>query len=327
MTNKTSVSTFNSSIQTNSQDELRWQQLGDANADGCFIYAVITTGIYCRPGCPSRRPKRDNVRFFNNSSDAEAAGFRACKRCRPQAASADATQTERITRLCRYIETAAQEPSLEELANYAGISTYHLQRQFKAITGVSPKAYAKAHRQQIDSSIRQKKVSAKQIHFACGDCSLGKFLVARSEKGICAILLGDTQQELISDLSKRFPATELRHSEQDFAEQLQQLVQLIEHPQQTLQLPLDIRGTLFQQKVWQALRAIPAGETRSYSDIAQAIGSPKAVRAVAGACAANSIAIVIPCHRVVRSDGNLSGYRWGSERKRILLQREADASD
>lgn len=322
MTNTTS--TLNSSPRTNNQDEQRWQQLADTNADGSFVYAVITTGIYCRPGCPSRAPKRDNVRFFNTSSDAEVAGFRACKRCRPQAVSADAALTERITRLCRYIETATHEPSLEELANYAGISAYHLQRQFKGLTGVSPKAYAKAHHQQIDTSTREKKVSARQIHFACGDCSLGKFLVARSEKGICAVLLGDTQQELTSDLRKRFPTTEFRHSEQDFAEQLQQLAQLIEHPQQTLQLPLDIRGTLFQQKVWQALRAIPVGETRSYSDIAQVIGSPKAIRAVAGACAANSIAIVIPCHRVVRSDGNLSGYRWGIDRKRILLQRETD---
>lgn len=325
MTNTTS--TLNSLPRTNNQDEQRWQQLADTNADGSFVYAVITTGIYCRPGCPSRAPKRDNVRFFNTSADAEVAGFRACKRCRPQAVSADAVLTERITRLCRYIETATHEPSLEELANYAGISAYHLQRQFKRLTGVSPKAYAKAHHQQIDASMREKKVSARQIHFACGDCSLGKLLVARSEKGICAVLLGDTQQELTSDLRKRFPTTEFRHSEQDFAEQLQQLAQLIEHPQQTLQLPLDIRGTLFQQKVWQALRAIPAGETRSYSDIAQVIGSPKAIRAVAGACAANSIAIVIPCHRVVRSDGNLSGYRWGIDRKRILLQRETDGKN
>lgn len=325
MTNKTSLS--NNSIQANNQDEQRWQQLDDTRADGCFIYAVITTGIYCRPGCPSRRPRRDNVRFFNNINDAEAAGFRACKRCRPQAASANATQTARITRLCRYIETATQEPSLEELANYAGISIYHLQRQFKTITGVSPKAYAKAHRQQMDSLIHQKKSPTKPIHFACGDSSLGKLLVARSEKGICAILLGDNQQELVADLRKRFPTVELHHNQQDFAEQLQLLLQLIEHPEHALKLPLDIRGTLFQQKVWKALQAIPAGATCSYSDIAQAIGSPKAVRAVAGACAANALAIAIPCHRVVRSDGNLSGYRWGVARKKILLQREAESNN
>lgn len=311
----------------NNQDEQRWQQLGNRSADGCFIYAVITTGVYCRPGCPSRRPRRDNVRFFNNTNDAEAAGFRACKRCHPQATSANATKTERITRLCRYIEAAAQEPSLEELANYAGISAYHLQRQFKTITGVSPKAYAKAHRQQTDISMPRKKRPAQHIYFTCGDASLGKFLVARSEKGICAILLGDNSQELITDLHKRFPTAELHHSEHDFAAQLQMLVQLIDHPHQALQLPLDIRGTLFQQKVWQALQEIPAGETRSYSDVAQAIGSPTAVRAVAGACAANAIAIAIPCHRVVRTDGSLSGYRWGIERKKILLQREAESKN
>lgn len=318
--------TNNNSRPEHSLDEQRWQQLGDTGADKRFIYAVITTGIYCRPGCPSRRPNRDNVRFFNNTIEAEAAGFRACKRCRPQSDSADSAQIERITRLCRYIETAAQEPSLEELANYAGISSYHLQRQFKAITGVSPKAYAKAHRQQTDKPVRQKKIPAKNIQFAGGDSSLGKFLLARSEKGICAILLGDDQAELITDLSKRFPGAYLQHSKTGLAEQLQALVELIEHPTQSLQLPLDIRGTLFQQQVWQALQKIPAGETRSYAEIAQAIGAPNAVRAVAGACAANALAIAIPCHRVVRSDGKLSGYRWGSERKKILLQREADST-
>lgn len=323
MTNKTS----SNSIHASNQDEQRWQQLSDPAADGHFVYAVITTGIYCRPGCPSRRPRRDNVRFFNKTNDAEAAGFRACKRCHPQATSSNAAQTERISRLCRYIEAAAQEPSLEELANYAGISAYHLQRQFKTITGVSPKAYAKAHRQKMDLSMPSKKKPAKHIHFTCGDSSLGKFLVARSEKGICAILLGDNPQELIADLHKRFPTAELHHNEQDFTVQLQMLVQLIDRPHQAPQLPLDIRGTLFQQKVWQALQEIPAGETRSYRDIAQAIGSPAAVRAVAGACAANAIAIAIPCHRVVRTDGSLSGYRWGVERKKILLQREAESKN
>lgn len=308
-------------------DEKCWQQLGDGSADGSFIYAVITTGIYCRPSCPSRRPRRDNVRFFNNAADAETAGFRACKRCHPLAASADAPQIARIARLCRYIETAEQEPSLEQLASYAGISAYHLQRQFKVITGVSPKAYAKAHRQKLDASMDPKKSRAAPINFACGDSSLGKFLVARSKKGLCAILLGDSEQELIADLRARFPAIELHHSETNFSEQLQRVVRLIEYPRQALDLPLDIRGTLFQQKVWQSLREIPTGETRSYSDIAQAIGSPKSVRAVASACAANALAIAIPCHRVVRTDGNLSGYRWGVERKKILLQREAGSGE
>ena len=321
--------TTNNPNSESAQDERRWQHLKQPNTgnDEAFVYAVITTGIYCRLGCPSRLPNRDNVRFFNNANDAKAAGFRACKRCRPEATSADATQTERITRLCHYIETAEQEPSLQELANYAGISVYHLQRQFKAITGISPKTYAKAHRQQINFPSRNTKPGAKLIQFACGNSSLGNFLVARSEKGICAILLGDTHEELLTDLRKRFPTSELHQNNQEFIGQLHTLVQLIEHPQQALKLPLDIRGTLFQQQVWKALQEIPVGETRSYSEIAQAIGSPKAVRAVASACAANSIAIAIPCHRVVRHDGNLSGYRWGTARKKILLQREMDSDN
>jgi AraC family transcriptional regulator, regulatory protein of adaptative response / methylated-DNA-[protein]-cysteine methyltransferase len=302
-------------------DEQCWQQLGNASADGKFIYAVITTGIYCRPTCPSRRPNRDNVRFFNNDKEAEQAGFRPCKRCHPQHTDSNKVITDRVTRLCRYIENATEEPTLEELAACAGISAYHLQRQFKAVTGFSPKAYARAHRQKIMSAEKQKLTA---IRFTCVDCSLGKLLVAHTEKGICAVLLGDDESELIADLKRRFPKTDIQQNEIDFAKRTQQLLHFIETPQQAFNLPLDIRGTLFQQQVWQALQEIPIGETRSYSDIATAIGSPKAVRAVAGACAANALAIAIPCHRVVRSDGELSGYRWGTERKKTLLQREAD---
>ncbi len=302
-------------------DEQCWQQLGDARADGKFMYAVITTGIYCRPSCPSRRPNRDNVRFFNNGREAEQAGFRPCKRCHPQHTDPNKVITDRVTRLCRYIEHATAEPTLEELAAYVGISAYHLQRQFKAVTGFSPKAYAKAHRQKIMAAEKQKSTA---IRFTCVDCSLGRLLVAHTEKGICAVLLGDDESELIADLKRRFPKADIQQNEIDFARRTQQLLHFIETPQQAFNLPLDIRGTLFQQQVWQALQAIPVGETRSYTDIATAIGSPKAVRAVAGACAANALAIVIPCHRVVRNDGELSGYRWGTERKKALLQREAD---
>ncbi|MEN0036884.1 MAG: methylated-DNA--[protein]-cysteine S-methyltransferase [Cellvibrio sp.] len=305
----------------------RWPLLGDASADGQFVYAVITTGIYCRPGCPSRRPNPDNVRFFDNHTAAEAAGFRACKRCHPQHLSADALQTQRITTLCRFIENAAHEPSLAELAEYSGISSYHLQRLFKASTGLTPKAYAKAHRQQFEqqrSATNLRKQSAMEISFAVDKCSLGNILVAQSEHGICALLLGDEPQILIDDLQQRFPKATLVAGNADLKKNLQQIINLVEKPQGNISLPLDIRGTLFQQRVWQALQQIPAGETRSYSEIAEAIGSPKAVRAVAGACAANAIAVIIPCHRVVRSDGNLSGYRWGTERKKTLLQREAE---
>ncbi|WP_049630668.1 bifunctional transcriptional activator/DNA repair enzyme AdaA [Cellvibrio sp. pealriver] len=310
-------------------DSQRWQRLDNPGAAGQFFYAVITTGIYCRPGCPSRRPNRDNVRFFNLATEAEQAGFRPCKRCHPQNVSADGPLLERITRVCRYIETAADEPSLAQLAEYAGVSRYHLQRQFKAITGISPKAYAKTHRHFADKPMNSSRKYHEMISYCCSASSLGQLLVARSSKGICAILLGDNPQELVAELSTRFPHADLQEHTQDFSDSLAQVVALIENPtqqQNAAQLPLDIRGTLFQQRVWTLLQEIPAGETRSYTDIAHAIGSPKAVRAVASACAANALAIVIPCHRVVRSDGNLAGYRWGLARKKILLQREADAN-
>jgi AraC family transcriptional regulator, regulatory protein of adaptative response / methylated-DNA-[protein]-cysteine methyltransferase len=305
----------------------RWQLLGDTSADSQFVYAVITTGIYCRPGCPSRRPNPDHVRFFADHTQAEEAGFRACKRCHPQHLSSDALQTLRITNLCRFIENAAQEPSLTELAEYSGISSYHLQRLFKAATGLTPKAYAKAHRQQYEKQFNSpipRKPSAMTISFALDKCSLGTVLVAQSEKGICAVLLGDEQQYLLDDLKRRFPKATHIAGDSNFQKTVARIIGVIEKPQLTLNLPLDIRGTVFQQHVWQALQQIPAGETRSYSDIAEAIGSPKAVRAVAGACAANAIAVLIPCHRVVRNDGNLSGYRWGIERKQKLLQTEAE---
>lgn len=304
----------------------RWLLLGNAKADGQFVYAVITTGIYCRPGCPSRRPNPDNVRFLPNHEQAEIAGFRPCKRCHPQHLSSDALYTQRITNLCRFIENAEQEPSLAGLAEYSGISSYHLQRLFKAATGLTPKAYAKAHRQRQEvnhHSPTLRKHPAMTISFALDKCSLGTILVAQSQKGICAILLGDEPTHLHMDLQRRFPTAELVAGDTNFQKIVAQVIRAVEQPELTLDLPLDIRGTLFQQRVWQALQQIPAGETRSYSDIAEAIGSPSAVRAVAGACAANAIAVIIPCHRVVRSDGSLSGYRWGIKRKHKLLQQEA----
>ncbi|WP_331353109.1 methylated-DNA--[protein]-cysteine S-methyltransferase [Cellvibrio sp. UBA7671] len=316
-----------SATTTNTFADPRWPLLGDVGADGQFMYAVITTGVYCRPGCPSRRPNPDNVRFFDNHTQAEAAGFRACKRCHPQHLGSDALQTQRITNLCRFIESAAQEPSLANLAEYAGISSYHLQRLFKAATGLTPKAYAKAHRHQQETQrnlLIPRKQSAMTLYFALETCSLGAVLIAQSEKGICAILLGDDPQLLHADLQRRFPTAELIPGDSTFLKTVIQVIRAIEQPQLKIDLPLDIRGTVFQQKVWQSLQKIPAGETRSYTEIAEEIGSPNAVRAVAGACAANAIAIIIPCHRVVRSDGNLSGYRWGVERKQKLLQQEAE---
>lgn len=303
----------------------RWQQLTAAGTRGQFMYAVITTGIYCRPGCPSRRPNPDNVRFFDNAKQAEAAGFRPCKRCRPQDASSDQQSAERIARLCRYLETAAQEPTLAELAAYAGISAYHLQRLFKSATGLSPKAYAKAWRRQQTSRqlSARKRNTPMTIQYAIGESSLGKIIVAQSEKGICAILLDDDPDLLVADLQARFPKAILIKGDTDFIQNLHTVIHFLEQPAATFVLPLDIRGTVFQQQVWDALQKIPPGETRSYTDIAIAIGSPNAVRAVAGACAANHLAVAIPCHRVVRSNGDLSGYRWGIARKKILLERES----
>lgn len=305
----------------------RWGLLGDASADGEFIYAVITTGIYCRPGCPSRRPNPDNVRFFSDHSKAEAAGFRACKRCFPQHLSKESLKVQRVSDLCRFIESSGQEPSLAELAEYSGVSIYHLQRLFKTVTGLTPKAYAKAHRQQYEISRKIPELPeqiAMTIYFAQGKCSLGDILVAQSEKGICAVLMGDEPNYLLDDLKRRFPEATVAADDNVVGKTVKQIIEMVEQPQLTRSLPLDIRGTLFQQRVWQALQQIPIGETRSYSEIATAIGSPNAVRAVASACGANAIAIIVPCHRVVRNDGNLSGYRWGVERKKKLLQKEAE---
>ena len=308
------------------EQDPRWHLLGDSNADGQFIYGVITTGIYCRPGCPSRRPNPDNVRFFDNAKVAEAAGFRPCKRCHPQHASSQALEIERVTALCRYIENTAHQPNLIELANYTGWSSYHLQRVFKKITGVSPKVYTRQIHQQREAQnvigIKHSKGKTMQIEYAIGTSSLGKILVAWSTKGICAILIDNDSTFLIKDLHQRFQQKDLIRSDTNREAELQNIIAFIEHPKTIPNLPLDIQGTLFQQRVWEALQQIPAGETRSYTDIATVIGSPKSVRAVAGACAANAIAVVIPCHRVLRQDGNLSGYRWGVERKQELLNRE-----
>lgn len=304
----------------------RWSFLGDSSADGQFVYAVITTGVYCRPGCPSRRPNPDNVRFFNDHTQAESAGFRACKRCHPQHLDSNSLQAQRIVSLCRFIESAAQEPSLAELAAHSGISRYHLQRLFKASTGMTPKAYAKAHRTKVDGQYQtaSRKKSPMIIRYGLGTCPLGTVLIAQSDKGICAVLLGDDSQLLLEDLQQRLPKATLIAGDHSFQKVIDEVTRVIQQPHLRLALPLDIRGTLFQQQVWQALEHIPPGETRSYSAIAKAIGAPKAVRAVAGACAANAIAVIIPCHRVVRNDGNLSGYRWGLERKQKLLNQETE---
>ncbi|MET1083190.1 MAG: bifunctional DNA-binding transcriptional regulator/O6-methylguanine-DNA methyltransferase Ada [Burkholderiales bacterium] len=331
----------------------------DPKADGKFFYSVKTTGVYCRPSCAARTARPENVAFYPTAADAERAGFRPCKRCKPDQPSLAEQHAARVAELCRLIENAEHVPSLEELANHAGLSPYHLHRVFKAVTGLTPKAYAAGHRaKRVRAELGRSSTVTEAIYdagyssngrfyeesnevlgmtptnyraggantairFAIGECSLGSILVAASERGVCAILMGDDPGELARNLQDRFPRADLIGGDAEFERLVAKVVGFVEAPKLGLDLPLDVRGTAFQQRVWQALREIPAGETVSYSEIANRIGSPKAVRAVAQACAANTLAVAIPCHRVIRNDGGLSGYRWGVERKRALLDREA----
>lgn len=362
---KTSVK--NVTLATATENDSRWSTVvaRDASADGKFYYSVETTGIYCRPSCGARLARPENVQFHQTCEDAEEAGFRPCKRCKPDQLSRASQDACKIAAACRLIESSiensADEPTLEQLAQHAGLSTWHFHRVFKSITGLTPKRYAAAQRAKRVRSMLGKSATVTEaiyeagynsngqfyetahevlgmtpssyraggaradIHFAVGECSLGSILVAKSERGVCAILLGDDPDSLVRDLQDRFPQANLIGGDAGFEQHVSKVVGVVEAPRQGLDLPLDIRGTAFQQRVWQALRAIPAGATASYADIANQIRSPKSVRAVAQACAANPLAVAIPCHRVVRRDGALSGYRWGVERKRTLLEREARA--
>ncbi|MBW8880513.1 MAG: bifunctional DNA-binding transcriptional regulator/O6-methylguanine-DNA methyltransferase Ada [Asticcacaulis sp.] len=338
----------------------RWDALvrRDPAWEGRFWFSVATTGVYCRPSCGARMPKPENVAFHATCDAAEAAGFRPCKRCHPRGESPKAQIAGMIADICRWIETAETEPSLAQLARRAGLSPYHFHRQFKAMTGLTPKAYAAAHRARrvregleagesvtaalydagygsngrfYEASNGILGMTPKQfqnggldtdIRFAVGECRLGHILVAKSDKGVVAISLGDDADVLVRELQDRFPRANLVGGDPEFDALVAHVVGFVEAPETGFDLPLDIRGTAFQQRVWQALRAIPAGQTLSYAELAEKIGSPAAIRAVAGACAANTLAVAIPCHRIVRTDGSLSGYRWGVERKQALLQAE-----
>jgi AraC family transcriptional regulator, regulatory protein of adaptative response / methylated-DNA-[protein]-cysteine methyltransferase len=332
----------------------------NAAADGHFWYSVASTGVYCRPSCGARTPRPENVRFHASPAEAEQAGFRPCRRCRPDLAPRAERDAARVAALCRHIDTAESTPTLAELARIADWSPSHLQRVFKAVTGVSPREYARALKagrvrealaraasvteafmdagygssgrfyEQAEAVLGMTPGAFRaggadaEIRFALGQCSLGAILVAESTRGICAISLGDDAETLLHELQQSFPHATLIGADAAFEQRVAQIVGLIEAPGTGTELPLDIRGTAFQQRVWQALRTIPAGETLSYAELAQRIGSPEALRAVGSACAANVLAVAIPCHRVVRSDGGLSGYRWGVERKQALLARERD---
>ena len=342
-------------------DQDRWAavQRRDAAADGSFFYSVRTTGVYCRPSCAARTPRRENVQFHPTTDAAVRAGFRACRRCRPDSAGLAAQRAAAVATACRLIERAEDMPSLDALAKAAGFSRFHFHRIFKSVTGVTPKAYAAAFRNRRvrDGLARARRVTeaiydagfnsngrfyatssdilgmkpavyreggrGEAMRFAVGECSLGSVLVAATRKGVSAILLGDDPDALIRNLQDRFPRATLVGGDEAFERLVARVVGFIDAPAQGFDLPLDVRGTAFQHRVWQALRRIPAGRTVSYADLAKRIGRPAAVRAVAQACAANTLAVAIPCHRVVRSDGHLSGYRWGVDRKRTLLAREA----
>lgn len=334
----------------------------NAEADGGFYYSVRTTGVYCRPSCAARLARAENVNFYPTREEAEKAGFRPCKRCQPDHPSLAVQYAAKVTLACRIIEEAETVvPVLEDLAKRVGVSPYHFHRIFKQIIGLTPRQYAAAQREQrvrnelgyngaggtvtdaifdagYNSNSRFYETSNKvlgmtpsnyraggidtEIRFAIGESSLGSILVAQSERGICAILLGDDPGKLARDLQDSFPRANLIGGDEDFEQLIAKVVGFIEAPSIGLDLPLDVRGTAFQQRVWQALREIAPGQTANYTDIAKRIGSPRAVRAVAQACAANALAVAIPCHRVVRNDGALSGYRWGVERKRALLRKE-----
>jgi AraC family transcriptional regulator, regulatory protein of adaptative response / methylated-DNA-[protein]-cysteine methyltransferase len=345
------------------EQDRRWASVvaRDRSADGDFVYSVGTTGVYCRPSCAARLARPENVRFHATCADAERAGFRPCKRCKPNQPPLVEEHAAKVAEACRLIEGADELPSLGGLARSVGLSPYHFHRVFKAATGVTPKAYATAHRaKRVRAELTRSNTVTEAIYdagfnsnsrfyattdrmlgmkpsefraggantailFAIGECSLGSILVARSGKGICAILLGDDPEVLVRELQDRFPHGTLLGGDAGFEELVAKVVGFVEAPKVGLDLPLDVRGTAFQQRVWQALQEIPVGATVSYADIARRIGSPKAVRAVAQACASNSLAVAIPCHRVVRTDGAVSGYRWGVQRKRALLEREAAA--
>lgn len=344
------------------EDEARWAAVcrRDRTADGAFVYAVSTTGVYCRPACGARLPRRSNVRFYPDGAQARDAGYRPCRRCFPDDVPAAAKQAAAIADACRHLATDDSALPLQEVAARVGMSRYHFQRVFKAVTGVTPKAYRDMHRQQrirhelartpsVTSAIYEAGFSSSgrfyehadrtlgmtptayrrrgqglSIGFGVGRCSLGHVLVAATDRGVCAIMLGDDSAELERQLRDRFSAASRIVADDAMSQAVDAVAACVEHPARAIDLPLDIQGTVFQQRVWQALRDIRAGTTLTYSQLAQRLGLPRAVRAVAAACGANPVAVAIPCHRVVGSDGALRGYRWGPERKRALLALEAN---
>ncbi len=343
--------------QNENQNEDHWQQVmaRDARQDGRFVFAVRTTGVYCRPSCPSRRPRRDSVEFFPDPREAERAGYRACLRCKPTEISA---QAQYVLRARQLLDNAEGLMTLAALSKRVGLSPFHLQRLFRRATGLSPREYQSARRmQQVKAQLRKgedvttalydagfsapsrlyeksdqqlgmtpgayrRGGAGTTITFAIEPTPLGRMLVAATGRGLCVVRFGESVTELQRDLRNEFHAANLQRDDAAMRRYIGPLLASLSGEKTTIDLPLDVRATAFQQKVWQTLQRIPRGETRSYTEIARAIGDPKAVRAVARACATNPVALAVPCHRVVRSDGDLAGYRWGIERKKKLLEGE-----
>ncbi len=348
------------------QEAAMWQAVMTRNDryDGEFVFAVRTTGIYCRPSCPARRPRRENVCFFSQPAQAETAGYRPCQRCHPDQAALPEPNLALVQAVCRAIdEHAERPPTLKDLGQQFGLSPYHLQRTFKRIVGVTPKQYAIAQRaERLKRHLKEKPTVTEAIYeagypssssaygetsgqlgmtpvayrrggsetaitYTIVPCPLGHLLVAATQHGLCAVRLGNSEQELAATLVGEFPAAQMQQDEDGLAPWVASIQDYLHGAQPHLDLPLDVRATAFQRRVWQALQAIPYGSTRSYSQVAAAIGQPTAARAVARACATNPVAMVVPCHRVVREDGSLSGYRWGLERKEALLALEAQQAN
>lgn len=341
-------------------DETLWQQVLDRQT-GAFLYAVTTMGVYCRPTCPSPRPLRRNVRFFDTPTDAETAGFRACKRCDPKGERAAIAQAV-VRDACAFIEAAEQMPSLETLATRSGYSRFHFLRMFRDHTGVTPRSYAEGVRARrlhaalaegtrvadavagagfgsesrvyentrrllgMTPGAARRGGEGEVIRTAFADCPFGRLLVGATEKGVCFLGFAEPEDALMGDLQRRFPRAEVMADDAGLESTLRTVLDFLAEPRQALDLPLDLRGTAFQQRVWQTLCRIPPGETRTYGELARMVGNPKAIRAVARSCAQNPVSLAVPCHRVVGSDGDLTGYRWGVPRKQALLAREKEAA-
>lgn len=346
-------------------EDSRWLAVAerDAKADGLFVFSVRTTGVYCRPSCPARLPNRQNVSFHPDGDSARSAGFRACKRCLPDGLSHREMRSLAVEAACRLIESSQEPPTLSVLSKSVGLSQHYFHRTFTQMMGLTPRQYAAAKRAEatrqelhnaksvtqaiygggFNASSRFYEASSgmlgmapssyrtggagEKIRFAVRDSSLGPVLVASTENGVCSVSLGADGDVLAQELQRRFPNASLVGGDQAFEETISAVIGLVENPGKECDLPLDIRGSAFQAKVWGALREIPTGQTVSYAEVARRIGEPRSSRAVARACGANHLAVVVPCHRVVRADGALSGYRWGVDRKRELLRREAKALD